>query len=184
MKAAKGHTRKHAGSKKHHASTKHHPTAHKTHHHAKTHAHHQTHHTVAHHHKHAKAVKWSPAADVACCAVEALAASLRLTGALVVERDILDLYRRVTEDPDAGMTLETALAAAAEYGLAGVRLLGARPASRLGDGVVVGVDLAERHALMVEGHGAWSWGQWRPVSCGLLAAVDEAWEIDWAGAVA
>ena len=185
MKAAKGVTRKHSGGTKHAGSKKHHPSAaqqaaRKKWQHAGAHAHHAHHHSVAHHAKHAKAVKWTPAADVSCCAIEALAASLRLAGALVAEADVLDLYWRITQDPDAGMPLEAAILGAAEFGLAGIRLLGARPAARLGDGVVFGVDLAERHALTVDGHGVWSWGEWHPASCELFAGADEAWELDWA----
>ncbi len=128
--------------------------------------------------------KWSPNTDVACCAVEALAASLRLTGRPVADADILELYWRITGDPDAGATIETAARAAAEYGLGGIRLLGARPAARLGDGVVLGVDLRERHAVTLDRRGVWSWGRWRPVSAAVLASADEAWELQWAGAVA
>ena len=119
-----------------------------------------------------------------CRAVEALAASLRLTGRQVTDEDVLALYWRITGDPDAGATIEQAIEAAAHFTLGGARLLDARPARALTDGVVFGVELAERHALAVDGHGVWSWGEWRPASCGLLSASDEAWELAWAGAVA
>lgn len=189
MKAAKGRTHKHAGGTKHAGSSKHKPTAaqqaaRKKWQHAGAHAHHPHHHGVAKHATHAKAVGWTPMADVSCCAIEALAASLRLAGGIVADADVLELYWRITGDPDAGATLEAAFAAAADYGLGGTRLIDARPAARLGDGVVLGVDLAQRHALTVDGHGVWTWGQWRPASCSLLAAADEAWELTWAGAVA
>lgn len=183
MKAAKGTTKKHAGGTKHAGSHKHAPSkaqqaARKKFQAAGAHAAHQK--AVARHATHAKPVKWSPTSDVSCCAIEALAASLRLTGQPVADADILDLYWRITDDPDAGATLETAIGAAAEFGLGGARLVGAHPASTLVDGVVFGVDLAERHALTVDRHGVWSWGEWRPASCGLLAAADEAWTLDWA----
>lgn len=187
MKAAKGVTHKHAGGTKHAGSKKHAPSkaqlaARKKFQAAGAHAAHQ--HAVARHAAHAKPVKWSPTSDVACCAIEALAASLHLRGHQVTAEDMLALYWRVTGDPDAGMTIETAIEAAARHGLAGVRLLDARPARALTDGVVLGVDLQQRHALTVDGHGVWTWGQWRPAACGLLSAADEAWELDWAGAVA
>lgn len=188
MKAGHGHTKKHAGGTKHAGSLKHKPTAAQLAARKKLMqqlAAHNAHlHAVAKHHHHPKPSKWSPHADLAVCAIEALAASLRLTGRTVTDADVVDLYLRVTDDPDAGMRIDQAAEAAAVYGLAGVRLLDARPAVRLADGVVLGVDLAERHALTVEGHGVWTWGAWRPASCGLLAAADEAWELTWAGAVA
>lgn len=183
MKPGHGHTRKHAGGTKHAGSAKHKPSAaqqaaRKKFQQAGAHAAHL--HAVAKHAGHPTPAKWSPFADVACCAVQALAASLRMTGRAVSDADVLDLYWRVTDDPDAGMTLEAAFGAAAGYGLAGIRLLGASPARRLGDGVVLGVDLTQRHALTLDGHGVWTWGQWRPASCGLLAAADEAWALEWA----
>lgn len=182
VKPGHGHTSKHAGGTKHAGSAKHKPTqaqlaARKKFQQAGAHAAHL--HAVAKHAGHPVPAKWSPG-DVACCAIEALAASLRMAGHRVDDADVLDLYGRVTGDPDAGMTIETALEAAAGYGLAGVRLLGATPARRLGDGVVLGVDLAQRHALTLDGHGVWSWGDWHPASCSLLAAADEAWALQWA----
>lgn len=185
MKAAGGTTSKHAGSTKHAGSKKHKPSAAqaaaiKKWQQAGAHAKKHTHTAVAKNATHAKATTWTPMADVSCCALEALAASARLAGGIVADADILDLYWRVTDDPDAGMTLERAIEAAADRGLGDARLLDARPVSLLADGVVVAVDLAERHALTLDGHGAWSWGGWRPVSCGLLAGVDEAWALDWA----
>ena len=191
MKAGHGHTKKHAGGTKHAGSLKHRPTIAELEMRLKLHQKlsaqdlHRLHlHAVAKHHKHPKPAKWSPYADLAACAIEALAASLRLTGRTVTTTDVVDLYHHVTDDPDAGMRIDQAVEAAAVYGLAGVRLLDARPAARLADGVVLGVDLAERHALTVEGHGVWTWGDWRRASCGLLAAADEAWELEWAGGVA
>lgn len=182
MKAGHGHTKKHARSGKHHGTAKHRPSAKqaaalKKFQQAGAHATHL--HAVARHAAHAKPTKWSPNLDVACCAAEALAASLRLTGREVSDSDVLDLYWHTTQDPDAGATLRDTIQAAAEFGLAGVQLLDARPAARLAAGVVLGVDLRERHAVTVDRHGVWTWGGWRPVSCGLLAAADEAWVITW-----
>jgi hypothetical protein len=142
-------------------------------------AHAQHVHAVARQQQQAKPTKWSPNADVACCAAEALAASLRLTGRPVSGEDVLELYWHTASHEDAGAGLLATIEAAAEYGLAGVRPLDARPATVLGTGVVLGVDLAERHALTVDGHGVWTWGEWRPAPCGLLEAADEAWEVTW-----
>ncbi|MDH6116908.1 hypothetical protein ABH930_000327 [Kitasatospora sp. GAS204A] len=183
MKATSGHTAKHAGSAKHVGTRKHRPSskaqlaAAKKWQSAGAHASHV--HAVARHAGHPTPAKWSPNLDVACCAAEALAASLRLTGHVVTDQDVLDLYWLTADDADAGAGLWETIEAAAEYGLAGVRPLDARPALRADTGVILGVDLAERHALTVDGHGVWTWGEWRPVSCGLLAAADEAWAITW-----
>jgi hypothetical protein len=173
-------TKKHAGSGKHHASAKHHPSHSPAHHHHVGGTHHPPHsHVVGKHPKHTKAHKWSPGLDVASCAIDALAANLRLSGRAVKDADVLDLYWHITDDPDCGATLPGAFEAAANHGLGGAYLLDARPAAALTDGVVLGIDLTERHALVVDGHGVWTWGQWRPASCDLLSAADEAWELTW-----
>lgn len=179
---AKGHRAKHAGSAKHHLSHKHKPSAkqlaaEKKWQHAGAHAAHV--HAVARHQQHAKAAKWSPGLDVASCAAEALAASLRLTGRTVTEQDILDLYWLTAPDEDAGATILATIEAAAVHGLAGVQLRDARPATVLGTGVILGLDLEERHAMVVDGHGVWTWSEWQPASCRLLTGVDEAWEVTW-----
>jgi hypothetical protein len=183
VKGHHGHRQKHARAAKHAGSAKHRPmsaaqaAAWKKFQQAGSHANHV--HAVARHAQPAKPAKWSPNADVACCAAEALAASLRLTGRSVSGEDVLELYWRTASHEDAGAGLLATIEAAAEHGLAGVRLLDARPATALGTGVVLGVDLAERHALTVDGHGVWTWGGWRPAPCGLLTAADEAWEVTW-----
>jgi hypothetical protein len=183
MKGNAGHTAKHAGSTKHVGTGKHRPSskaqqaAAKKWQSAGAHASHV--HAVARHQSHAKPAKWSPNLDIACCAAEALAASLRLAGRAVSDRDVLDLYWLTAGDADAGAGLWATIEAAAEHGLAGVRPLDARPATELAAGVVLGLELVERHAVTVDGHGVWTWGEWRPVSCGLLAAADEAWVITW-----
>lgn len=183
MKGHHGHRTKHAGSHKHNSHGKHKPSAKQiaaekkwqsAGAHAKRHVH-----TVGQHHEHAKASKWSPGVDVASCAAEALAASLRLTGRQVSDADVLALYCRTARHEDAGATLAATLEAAATHGLAGVLLADARPADALLTGVIAALDLEQRHAMVVDGHGVWTWGQWRPVSCGLLTAVDEAWEVTW-----
>lgn len=190
--AAKGQTAKHAPAKtkhapaaktKHTAAAKHHPSkaqaaAQKAWQSAGSKASATARHkaAVARHAQHAKPVTWSPGWDVSCCGAEALAVSLRLTGAAVADEDVLALYWRTTSDPGAGATLWDTLQAAAEHGLAGVRPVAARPAEHLADGVLVAVELAEPHAVVLDG-GVWSWGEWWPVTRPL--AVLEAWEVTW-----
>lgn len=184
MIIAGGSTVKHAGGKKHLGSKKHKPTAQQIK--ARKLAAEKAAHT-RHIHAVAKAAghpvpapaKWSPNWDVACCAAEALAASARLAGRVVTDEDVLALYWRTASGPGEGATLEATIEAAGAFGLGGARLAAARPATALGTGVVLGVDLQERHALTVDGHGVWTWGDWRPATCGLLQAADEAWELTW-----
>jgi hypothetical protein len=91
------------------------------------HKHHKAakHHAAARKHKGTVARGLAPdAAQVASCAAEALAASLRhlqLPGLSVRDADVLDLFRRAGGNPDAGTPIVAVLEAAAEYGLAGVR---------------------------------------------------------------
>ena len=58
---------------------------------------------------------------VACCAAEALAASLRLAGGSVSDSDVLALHWLAGGGADAGVPILAALEAAAEHGLSGVR---------------------------------------------------------------
>src|SRR5258708_22438339 len=60
---------------------------------------------------------------VACCAAEALAASLRLAGWRVSDADVLALYERTAGGPDAGASISETLEAAQRFGLAAVRPL-------------------------------------------------------------
>jgi len=99
------------------------------------HAHHKA--ATGHHHKHHKAHKHHHVAKkhkgmvhrglalgdaVACCAAEALAASLRLSGIPVTDADVLALHRLSGADDDAGGPIQAVLEAASGFGLAGVRL--------------------------------------------------------------
>lgn len=187
MKGGHGHRSKHARTAKHAGTGKHRPAsaaqaaawkkwqqAGSKASAAKRHAH-----AVGKGHSHAVPSHWSPNLDVACCAAEAVAASARLAGRPVTEADVLALYWLTACHPDQGATIEATLAAAAAFGIGGARLVDARPTSVLRDGVVLGVDLQQRHAMTAQGHGVWTWGEWRPASCGLLAAADEAWELTW-----
>lgn len=181
-------TAKHAGSLKHGGTRKHKPRsaaqilAAKRWQQAgtKASAAHRKHvHAVAHHAKHAAPTSWSPNLDVACCAAEALAASARLAGHSVTDADVLALYWLTADDPEQGATIEATIEAAGVFSLGGARLIDARPAAHLGTGVVLGTELQQRHAMTIDGHGVWTWGAWRPASCGLLQAADEAWELTW-----
>jgi hypothetical protein len=146
--AAKGHARKHTGTAKHakhHA--KHHPTAHQLH--------------MAHmQHLGLVTAKAKPATHAkaralaldgtGCCVSEALAASLRLYGVPVGLDDVLGLHRAADADDDHGVPVRVLLEAAAEYGLAGYRPVGYRPAEC--DGDLPGRSREWRHPLL-EGMG-------------------------------
>lgn len=203
--AARGHTRKHTGTKKHqHHTAKHHPV----HHHqgATAHGHHV--HTVAKHPKHAKA-RGLALSGVAYCGPEALAASLRLQGLAIADDDLLRLHRLAGADDDTGAPPPVTLEAASEYGLAGVRLAAVAelpldqsslPSGQLArhrlevdlreaghsfgegliHGLILGVDLPGPHTVLATAQGWWSWGElWCP--CEFPDAVIEAaWAVTWA----
>jgi hypothetical protein len=115
--------------------------------------------------------------NVACCAAEALAASLRLTGVRAGEDDMLGLYWQAAAGPDDGVPLQVMLDVAGQLGLAGRYPL-IRPASRLIPGTILGFDDWDglgAHAVVLAGSGAWSWGG----ICPLPGPPDEAWEVTW-----
>jgi hypothetical protein len=58
---------------------------------------------------------------VACCAAEALAASLRLAGHPVTDAEVVNLYRHTASGDDEGATILATLEAASAFGLAGMR---------------------------------------------------------------
>jgi hypothetical protein len=128
---------------------------------------------------HKKAVKWTPG-GVACCGVEALAASARLAGHDVTPAAVLDLYEALTDGDDAGMPLEDALRGVLEHGIGRARLTAYRPATVARPGVVAGLDLDERHAVTLGRGGVWSWGDLWSVPAAFYRRVDEAWELIWA----
>jgi hypothetical protein len=140
---------------------------------------------------------------VACCAAEALAASLRLAGHFVSDADVLDLYWLTATDADAGASIFETLEMAAEFGIAGVRpgqveqlqpsprggLSLSGPAGIGDDGdrhagpvhpasLILGVDLPGPHTVTVAPDGRWlTWGEVLPPFPG--AIIEEAWEIRW-----
>lgn len=74
------------------------------------------------HHKPAAKKRGLALGDMAaCCAAEALAASLRQAGRPVADEDVLALYARTAADLDAGASILETLEAAWLYGLGGVR---------------------------------------------------------------
>lgn len=171
---------KHAGTKKKHgrARSKAQIAAEKKFQEAGAHAAHV--HAVYRHQHHLAAPKRLSPGDVACCSATALAASARLSGLPVTDADILALYLATTEDPDAGASILATLEAAQMYGIGDYRPVSFAPVTFPRTGDVLGRDLAGGpHAVTLDGHGAWSWGQWYPVSCGFLAGADQAWGITW-----
>jgi hypothetical protein len=133
---------------------------------------------------------------VACCAAEALAASLRLTGRPVSDADVLALYRHTADGPDAGATILATLEAAAEFGLSGHRLAAARhlactefQADGLtalcrelplqGSALILGVDLPGPHTVLAAPDGWWSWGEPYDPACWPDAVIEEAWALTW-----
>ena len=122
---------------------------------------------------------------VACCAAEALAASLRLTGWPVTDRDVLALYELTAGDENEGASILATLEAAAEHGLAGVRPLtwecvnDAYNISAFPTPLILGADLPGPHALCDDGTAWWSWGEPYDPAAFPGAVVEEAWEVWW-----
>lgn len=178
------------------------------------HAHHKA--ATGHAHKHHKAHKHHHIAKkhkgqvhrglaigdaAACCAAEALAASLRLAGLSVADEDVLALYFNTARHPDEGASIEETLEAAWLYGLGGVRPashdqislpLGQLHAAALGEldelaargfhggSLILGVDLPGPHTVLATPDGWWSWGElWCPWCEFPDAVIEEAWEVAW-----
>jgi hypothetical protein len=118
---------------------------------------------------------------VACCAAEALAASLRLAGHQVDDFQVLALFQATGADPDEGATLLATLEAAARHGLAGVRLAGFRPAPPAAAGVLLGVQLpAGPHTVTLDPEGrVWSWGRLHALEELGAGPAEEAWAVSW-----
>jgi hypothetical protein len=135
---------------------------------------------------------------VACCAAEALAASLRLSGLSVSDADVLALHRLSGADDEAGGTILAALEAASEFTMAGYRpvfeevmppdrlrrLLHAVPEPNLssrvtGAGLVLGVDLPGPHTVLATPDGWWSWGELHCPCEFPDAVIEEAWAVTW-----
>lgn len=122
---------------------------------------------------------WSPG-GVSCCAAEALAASLRLTGRPVRDEDVLALYWRTAAHADAGASILATMEAASAWGLAGIRPVRFAPVD-LDDpaAVILGLDLPEApHAVALDPSGTvWSWGGLYDLTP--EAVIAEAWAVEW-----
>lgn len=192
---AKGHTRKHTGTRKHaqhHA--KHHPT-----HHPKgaTAAGHHVH-AVAKHPHHAKARGLALGDSLPVCAAQALAASLRLAGQPVGDDDVAQLWE-LTGAREDGASIQATLAAAARFGLAGCRPVLYRPVGGFGvaatrpvavagldellrvhaHGLVLGVELPGAHTVLATAGGWWSWGDLHDPAQFPHALIEECWAVSW-----
>lgn len=119
---------------------------------------------------------------VACCAAQALAASLRLAGRPVSDEDVLALHWLAGGDEDAGTTISATLKAASWHGLAGVRPVAIRNVdSAPVPGSIIGVTLpGGPHTVTLDPSGqVWSWGELHdPAELG-AGPVEEAWLVDW-----
>jgi hypothetical protein len=176
----KGHTGKHSGTHKHHAhGHKHHPS------HQPVHGHGGGGggpvHVKAKHPHHHRGLAVTPS-DLACCAAEALAASLRLAGWPAGDEDVVTLFGLTADTGGDGATMLATLEAAAEFGLAGrkprsfgLALSAVPPAYPL----ILGLSLPEgRHFVTDDGAVWWSWGE--PMCpCEFDAVIEEAWEVAW-----
>lgn len=147
--------------------------------------------------QHAKAKKRGLALgdSVACCAAEALAMSLRLSGWPVSDEDVLALYWLTADDPDEGASIAEALEAAAEFGLAGrVPRYGLAAASAAGErataslwlptersalSLILGVELPGPHTVLATPDGWHSWGELYDPAAFSGAVIEEAWAVTW-----
>ena len=133
-------------------------------------------------------------AGVACCSAEALAASLRLTGAAVSDEDVLALYWHTADDEDEGASILATLEAAAKFGLAAITPFGCRRSLPPADGpgyrqfygavqapqrpLILGISDPAPHTVLATAHGWWSWGElYEPWT----DDIEEAWEVTWPG---
>lgn len=117
---------------------------------------------------------------VACCAAEAVAASLRLAGTPVEPADVLALHRYAGGDADAGASILAVLEATGEHGLAGIRPVSFGPVD-LDDpaAVILGLALPAPHAVTASLDGWWSWGGLFSAAAFPDAVIEEAWEVTW-----
>ena len=113
------------------------------------------------------------------CAVESLAASLRIAGKAVGGDDLLTLHYLAGGSADSPTTILAALMAAQEHGLGGAYPEFGLPDTwtRL-DGLVVGVTIpAGPHSVVLDQGGVWSWGDWHELTRPLV--IEEAWSVSW-----
>ncbi len=116
--------------------------------------------------------KWSPGLDVACCAAEAFGALVTASGRPWSAGQTLALYWMTAGDPDAGASIEDTLQAAGCPACGWPD--GVTPAA--GASLILGVHLAEPHAIAVTPDGTWwSWGEPFDPAAWPELVVEEAW---------
>lgn len=120
--------------------------------------------------------------ELACCAAEAVAASLRELGIYVGDEAVLELFQASRGDPDQGVMIADVLQTASQRGLLGwrpSRWTWINPAEELTDTVILGLDLPGSHAVLATPKGWWSWGElYRPGEFP-HAVIEEAWAVSW-----
>lgn len=122
--------------------------------------------------------------DVACCAAEAVTASLLLANpalsSTVDGAAVLALHRAAGGDDDAGAAILAALEAAYEHGLAGFRPVTFGPVD-LDDPAarILGLALPAPHTVAVTADGWVSWGELWPAWAFPDAVTEEAWAVTW-----
>lgn len=122
------------------------------------------------------------------CSAQALAQSLRLAGQRVTDDDVLELHYRAGGSAGDPVSIADALAAAVQFGLAGIRPVTwdcVKPAiditgfSHLAIAIgmcILHVDVPGPHAVLATADGWWSWGElYSPWPC----RVSEAWAVSW-----
>jgi hypothetical protein len=110
-----------------------------------------------------------------CYAVAIANHLLAATGIAASDADILALHDLA--GGDNGATIDLALEAAAEYGLAGVKLASFEMGDEIIPGMVVGVQTRRGyHAVLSHPYGLISWGLLMP----RFGEPEEAWGLDWA----
>lgn len=130
--------------------------------------------------------KWSPGVDVACCSAQALGTLLGWDWS-----QVLDLYWRTADGPDAGASIEDTLLAV-RPGVApvpeapwfAVHSSGSHPGlpgtsrESTWGGLILGVDLPGSHAIAVKPDGTWwSWGEPFDPAEWPDMVIDEAWAV-------
>jgi hypothetical protein len=115
----------------------------------------------------------------------------------VSDADVLALYRRTADSPDAAASIWATLEAAYRWGLAAVRPVEFRPVLALEEvvphddslfpqratgafGLILGLELPEGpHSVLADGGQWFSWGDCWPLSAFGDAVVEEAWAVLW-----
>jgi hypothetical protein len=120
--------------------------------------------------------------ELACCAAEAVAVSLRELGVYVADEAVLELFEASRGDPAQGALITDVLQAVSRRGLAGWKLaswdwidLG----GILPDTAILGLDLPGPHTVLATPEGWWSWGELHSPDEFPYAVVEEAWKVSW-----